>query len=56
MATPHVSGVAALVYAANPGISASQVKSVLKQTADDVGNRLLFGAGVVDAAAAVGAP
>jgi subtilisin family serine protease len=56
MATPHVSGVAALVYAAHPGVSASQVKSVIKQTADDVGNRQLFGAGIADAAAAVGAP
>lgn len=56
MASPHVSGVAALVEAARPGITPAQVKSTLKATADQVGNRQLFGAGIVNAAAAVGAP
>jgi subtilisin family serine protease len=55
MASPHVAGVAALVAAAEPGIKASRVKSVIKQTADNVSGRHEFGHGVVDAAAAVGA-
>lgn len=34
MAAPKVSGVAALLYAQNPGISVSQVKNILAQTAE----------------------
>ena len=37
MATPHVSGVAAVVFSQNPGISASSVRSRLTSTADDLG-------------------
>jgi thermitase len=37
MATPHVSGVAAVVFTQNPGISASSVRSRLTSTADDLG-------------------
>ena len=37
MAAPHVSGVAALVYGKHPGIKASQVESILRRSADDVG-------------------
>ena len=37
MAAPKVAGVAALIYAHNPGISPSQVQSRLMQTADPVG-------------------
>ncbi|KAB8198280.1 S8 family peptidase [Marilutibacter maris] len=37
MAAPHVSGVAALVYGKHPGIKASHVATILKQSADDVG-------------------
>ncbi len=37
MAAPHVTGVAALVYGKHPGIKASQVESILKRSADDVG-------------------
>lgn len=55
MASPHIAGVAALVKDANPGISARQVKNIIKQTTDKIGHRQLFGHGVVNAAAAVGA-
>jgi subtilisin family serine protease len=37
MATPHVSGVAAVVFSQNPGMSASSVRSRLTSTADDLG-------------------
>lgn len=33
---PYVSGVAALVFAANPSLTAAQVKDIIKSTADDV--------------------
>lgn len=50
-------GVAALVLAANPGLTAKQVRSILKQTARPLlnggGHSPLFGHGCVDAAAAV---
>ena len=49
MATPHVSGVAALVRASNPGMSPAQVRARLKQTAEQVGSRQEFGHGIVRA-------
>lgn len=49
MATPHVSGVAALVFDANPGIGPNDVKDILKSTAQKIGSRQLFGAGMVRA-------
>jgi subtilisin family serine protease len=53
-ATPEVAGAAALVWGANPRLSARQVAGVLKQTASGHGawNRDL-GYGVIDVAAAV---
>ncbi|MEF8789483.1 MAG: S8 family serine peptidase [Haloarculaceae archaeon] len=54
MAAPHVSGTAALLLAANPGMSASQVGSTLKDSARPVpGGENAVGAGVLDAWAAV---
>ncbi|GGK15184.1 S8 family serine peptidase [Luteimonas terricola] len=56
MAAPHVSGVAALVYGKYPGIKPAQVESILRRTADDLGqpgNDPFYGAGRVNAAAAV---
>ncbi len=37
VAAPVVSGVAALILAANPSLSNSQVESIIEQTADDLG-------------------
>jgi subtilisin family serine protease len=53
-ATPEVAGVAALVWAANPALTARQVATILKRTASGHGswNRSL-GFGVLDAGAAV---
>lgn len=56
MAAPHVSAVAALVLAANPALSAAEVRDVLQTTARDLGTSGRddsFGRGLVDAAAAV---
>ncbi len=54
--TPQVAGAAALVWAANPNLTAQQVAGVLKSTASGRGrwNRSL-GYGVIDVASAVGA-
>ncbi len=57
-AAPHVSGAAALVFAARPGWGPSQVRQRLNDTALDLGapgRDTWFGYGLVDAAAAVGA-
>ncbi|NJP10980.1 MAG: S8 family serine peptidase [Leptolyngbyaceae cyanobacterium RU_5_1] len=55
-ATPNVSGVASLVWSANPNLTASQVHEILQQTAYDLGapgDDLEYGAGLVNADAAV---
>jgi serine protease len=52
MATPHVSGVAALVWALAPNASAAMVRNALEQGAKDIGGPgfdTVFGFGVVDA-------
>lgn len=57
MACPHVAGVAALIIAANPGISNVEVRQILQQTADDVngdGWDSAYGYGLVDADEAAG--
>ena len=57
MATPHVSGVAAVVFSQSPGISASSVRSRLTSTADDLGpagRDQSFGFGRVNLCKAVG--
>jgi subtilisin family serine protease len=53
-ATPEVAGVAALVWAANPALSARQVATILKRTASGDGAWTpSLGFGILDAAAAV---
>jgi len=37
MASPHVAGVAALVLAADPGLSNAQIRAILQETAEDLG-------------------
>jgi subtilisin family serine protease len=52
MATPHVSGVAALAVQANPLMTNAEIRALLQSTADDlgaVGKDNLFGYGLVDA-------
>lgn len=52
MATPHVSGVAALAWEANPLLTNVEVRALLQSTADDlgaIGKDNLFGYGLVDA-------
>ncbi|MCY1040941.1 S8 family serine peptidase [Corallococcus sp. bb12-1] len=57
MATPHVSGVAALVFSARPDLSAAHVRAVLEKTALDdqvtPGFDEKYGHGIVQAAKAV---
>jgi subtilisin family serine protease len=56
LAAPHVSGVAALVWAANPALTADQVTEAMTATAMDLGSPgwdELYGWGRVDASAAV---
>lgn len=55
-AAPHVSGVASLVWSANPFLSAWQVNSIMQQTAVDLGfpgYDFEYGAGMVNADASV---
>lgn len=49
MATPHVSGVAALVKDGNPGMSPNQIEARIKQTAEPIGSQQEFGHGMVRA-------
>jgi subtilisin family serine protease len=53
MASPHVAGVAGLLRDAEPKLSPRQVVARLLKTADDIGPRLTFGHGMVDADGAI---
>jgi subtilisin family serine protease len=56
MATPHVSGVVALIWAANPSLSVTTVESYLKTSCTDLGAAgydTTYGYGIVNASAAV---
>jgi subtilisin family serine protease len=56
MASPAAAGVAALIISSHPGISHTQVESILRKTADDLGKPGqddFYGAGRVNAARAV---
>ncbi|MCX5797745.1 MAG: S8 family serine peptidase [Elusimicrobia bacterium] len=58
MATPHVSGVAALLFSINPNLTPAQVRQALQSTARPFSagsgcNTSICGAGLLDAAAAV---
>lgn len=58
MATPHASGVAAMIWSRNPGWTATQVRNQLNSTADDLGSSgrdNCFGYGRVNLARALGA-
>jgi len=56
MATPHVSGLASLVWAHNPAASRDLVEGIIKNTADDLGSPgfdIYFGYGRINAYGAV---
>ncbi|MFA4878347.1 MAG: S8 family peptidase [Methanoregula sp.] len=53
MAAPHVAGVAALVYSAHPDWTNEQVRDQIVSTATPLGNSWFYGAGLVNATAAV---
>ncbi|HEX5066138.1 MAG TPA: S8 family serine peptidase, partial [Myxococcota bacterium] len=56
MSTPHVAGVVALIRSLHPDATPEDVRALLRATARDVGppgHDRLFGAGIVDALAAV---
>jgi subtilisin family serine protease len=53
MATPHVSAVAGYVRALHPDWTPGAVRAYLKSTAEAIGPRQAFGAGMVNADAAV---
>lgn len=57
MATPHVSGILALMFEANPNLTPMQAKAILEETASNMTGRLAWeaGAGHVNAYAAVAA-
>jgi len=58
MAAPHVAGTAALMLAANPSVTASQVKRALEVTAEDEGSAgwdIYYGHGLIDADKAIDA-
>ena len=55
MATPHVSGVAALMMSVNASITNTSVESILASTAINLGPRSSYGKGIVNAQAAVSA-
>ena len=57
-AAPHVSGLAALLWSVNPQLSSDQVRTILQQTADDLGapgRDDYYGAGRINAYEAVAA-
>lgn len=53
MATPHVAGVAGLMRSANPNLSVSQAREILRNTTQAAGSFNLYGYGIVDAHAAL---
>ena len=48
-----MAGVAGLIIDQDPGLNPHQVRAILKQTAENLGDRQLFGHGMADAYAAV---
>lgn len=58
MATPHVSGLAALILSRDPDLTPDQVRAIIESTADDldpVGRDIYFGAGRINMGRALAA-
>ena len=58
MATPHVSGLAALILSRNPTLTPDQVRAIIESTADDLGptgRDIYYGDGRINAARALAA-
>lgn len=53
MASPHVAGVLGLMRAVNPNISPAQARNIIRNTAQSRGDTHQYGAGIVNAHAAV---
>jgi len=53
MAAPHVAGTAGLVKDNSPDLTPRQIASILKRTAENLGDRQLFGHGMLDVEEAV---
>jgi subtilisin len=53
MASPHVAGVAALVWDENPNFTNDQIRDALNETTNDIGDSFSYGNGLVDALSAV---
>lgn len=53
MATPHIAGILGLMRSVNPNLSPAQARTILKDTAVPAGPANEYGAGIVDAYAAV---
>ncbi len=59
MASPHVAGVAALIWAARPSLTVAELEAVLRTSSVDLGapgRDDYYGSGRIDAAAALAAP
>ncbi|WP_018247382.1 S8 family serine peptidase [Orenia marismortui] len=53
MSSPHVVGVAGLMRAVNPDITPEEAREILKNTAQEAGDKYYYGYGIVDAYEAV---
>jgi len=49
MACPHVTGTVALIMASDPSLSNAEVRQILSDTADNLGDPYKYGSGIVDA-------
>ena len=57
MATPHVTGLAALIWSLSPGLAGDQVRNIIQSTADDLGTvgwDQYYGYGRINASRALG--
>ncbi|MCM3362547.1 S8 family peptidase [Niallia sp. HCP3S3_B10] len=53
IATPHVTGTAALMLSVNPNMSQLQIEEILKKTSTPIGERRLYGSGLLNANKAI---